>query len=121
MSRSSTFFTTLETVGNGWYHAKTFVEHAIAFSDDALHIWAGVLIQLLAAALLRRSLGSWWAWSAVLVLELANEAVDLWVERWPDLAQQLGEGGKDIVLTLLLPSLLLLISRRWPRLLAGRK
>ena len=108
-------------IGFDWYRAKTFVEHAIAFSDDALHVFAGVLLQVLAAAVLRRSLASWLPWLAVALLELANEAVDLWIERWPDFAEQLGEGGKDVLLTLFLPTVLLIVARRWPRVMAGRK
>lgn len=106
--------------GLDWFNAKTFIEHAIAFSDDALHVFAGVLIQLLAAAVLRRSVASWLPWLVVLALELGNEGVDLWIERWPDFAEQLGEGGKDVLLTLFLPTVLLLVSRMWPALLARR-
>lgn len=111
----------LGRIGFDWYRAKTFVEHAIAFSDDALHVFAGVLIQLLAAALLRRSLANWLPWLVVALLEVVNEVVDLWIERWPDFAEQLGESGKDVLLTLFLPTVLLIVARRWPSLLSGRK
>ena len=39
--------------------------------------------------------GSWW-----FALILCNEAVDLWVERWPDPGQPYGEGVKDLLLTM---------------------
>ncbi len=104
-----------------WFQLKTFVEHAISFSDDALHIFAGVLVQLAVAALLRRSLASWWPWVAALALELGNEWVDLAIERWPVPAEQYGEGMRDIILTMAVPTLLLLIARLRPRWLTGRR
>lgn len=107
-----------EHAGLEWFRAKTFLEHSISFADDALHIWAGVAIQLVVALLLRRSIASIWPVLAVFVLELANEGMDLRVERWPDLSEQLGEGFKDVLLTMALPVMLLLVSRWLPRLLA---
>ena len=94
-----------------WHELKLLVEHASGVSMDALHVVAGVVIQVAVAALLRSSLGSWRPWLVVLVLELANEAMDLWVERWPHPGMQIGEGVKDIVLTMALPTLLLLAAR----------
>ena len=104
-----------------WFQLKTLVEHAISFSDDALHIFAGVLVQIAVAALLRRSLASWWPWVAALALELGNEWVDLAIERWPVPAEQYGEGIRDIILTMAVPTLLLLIARVRPRWLTGRR
>ena len=96
---------------------KTFAEHSISFSDDALHIFVGVIIQLAAAALLHTTIADSRPWFIVLVLEMLNEALDLTVERWPSFAMQLGESGKDVLLTLALPTLLLIISRLYPHLL----
>ena len=104
-----------------WFQLKTLVEHAISFSDNALHIFAGVLVQIAVAALLRRSLASWWPWVAALALELGNEWVDLAIERWPVPAEQYGEGIRDIILTMAMPTLLLLIARVRPRWLTGRR
>jgi hypothetical protein len=103
-----------------WYQAKTFIEHAISFSHDALHVLVGVVVQLVIAALLRRSLRSIWPWLIVLALELGNEWVDLAIERWPVPAEQYGEGMKDILLTMALPTLLLLVARFRPRWLVSR-
>ncbi|URD61698.1 hypothetical protein M8312_04080 [Sphingomonas sp. KRR8] len=86
---------------------------------DSLHVLVGVLLQLGAASLLRRGLSDWRPWLLVLSLELLNEANDLWVERWPDPGQQYGEGVKDILLTMILPTLLLIIARRRPALLSS--
>ena len=108
-------------IATDWYQIKTFIEHAISFSDDALHIFAGLLVQIAVAALLRRSLASGWPWAAAMALELGNEWVDLAIERWPVPAEQYGEGMKDIILTMAVPTLLLAIARLRPRLLTGRK
>lgn len=105
------------------YRAKALLEHSIAFHEDALHVIGGVLVQLVAAALLRRSLASWGPWLVVLALELLNEINDFAIETWPDVDRpmQWGEGVKDVLLTLFLPTLLVVVAKRWPRLLAGRR
>jgi len=51
-------------------------------------------------------------------LILFNETVDLWVERWPDRMMQYGDGVKDIILTMALPTLLLVTARVTPRIYA---
>jgi hypothetical protein len=107
----------LTNLGLGWFDLKMLLERSLAFDSDALHVASGVVVQLLTAALLRSSVGRIGPWLAVLALELANEAVDLWVEVWPDPAMQWGEGLKDVLLTLALPTLLLVVSRKWPDLL----
>jgi hypothetical protein len=110
----------LTALGLGWFDLKMLLERSLAFDSDGLHVLAGVALQLAAAALLRTSVARWWPWLAVLALTLANEAVDLWIEQWtgPELAGQWGESVKDVLLTLALPTLLLVVARRWPRLLA---
>lgn len=72
------------------------------------------MLQLAAAAFSRRGLGSWWPWLLVLGFELLNEANDLWVERWPDPDQQYGEALKDILLTMVLPTVLMAVARLRP-------
>ena len=96
-----------------------FIEHSTSVTSDAIHVITGVAIQLLVATLLRSSIAAWRPWLVVLVLACLNEAVDLSVERWPDLAMQYGESAKDILLTMFLPSILMIVSRFRPRLLAG--
>ena len=109
----------LDRVATDWSQTKTFFEHMIGFSHDALHVMVGVCLQLLFAGLLRRSARSAWPWLMVLGLELANEWIDLHVEVWPEHAQQWGESAKDVLLTMALPTLLLIVARCWPRLLCG--
>jgi len=117
----SYFWHTITAVFASWYDAKILIERAGTVSTDALHVIAGVLVQLLVAMLLRRPLSSWLPWLAVLAAILFNEAVDFWVERWPSLAMQLAESAKDLVLTLLLPTVLMLALRASPSLRAARR
>ena len=104
-----------------WFDFKEFVRHSTGWPMDTLHVMGGVMVQLMVAALLRTSLAGKWPWLIVLALELINEAYDLWLERWPSLAMQLGEGARDLVGTMLLPTLLWWVARRRPRLLSGAK
>lgn len=101
----------------GWYQIKLFVEHASGISMDALHILVGFILFLLSALILRRGLASRLPWLAVLLLEIGNEAYDLTVERWPDIGSQMGEGAKDIMLTMALPTLVMFVARWRPGLL----
>ena len=107
----------VERLGLGWFEAKTFFEHSLAFSHDALHAFVGIIVQLAVAAALRCSIARWKPWLVVLVLGLANEASDLYGDTWPTRSQQWGETAKDVLLTMFLPTLLLAISRLAPRLL----
>ena len=102
----------------GWYQVKLFIEHASGISMDALHILVGFAIFLIAAQALKRSIVDPLPWLATLLLEVGNEAHDLTIELWPDLGSQLGEAAKDIVLTMALPTLLMLIAR-WRPMLVG--
>ena len=105
---------------SGWYEVKLLIQHATGVSMDALHVLAGVLLQLSFAALTRLPLKAWRPWLFLLVLALLNEAGDLWVERWPEPAMQYGEGIKDVALTMLLPTLLMLVARYRPGIVNSR-
>ena len=107
----------LARIGVDWISLKTFIEQSFAISHDALHVIAGVVLQLLLAAGLRRSMAHPTPWLIVLVLELVNELNDLHAGTWPDTARQAGEAVKDLSLTMFLPTLLLFLSRRYPRLM----
>jgi hypothetical protein len=102
-----------------WYETKMFIEHVSVVSSDALHVLVGVIVWLLVALLWRRPTSSWRPWSVLLGFTLFNEAVDLWVERWPDPAMQYGESVKDILLTMALPTVLLLAVRARPSLFSS--
>ena len=101
----------------GWYQFKLFLQHASGISLDALHILVGIVIFLLATQILKRSVASPIPWAVTLLLEIANEGHDMLIELWPDLGSQLGEAAKDLLLTMALPTLLMVIARRRPSLL----
>jgi len=101
---------------SSWHQAKLFIEHFVAIEHDALHVLVGVLLWLALALVLRRPLTSWIPWIGVLAAILWNESVDLWVEQWPDPGQQYGEGAKDVMLTMLLPTVLMIAVRVRPDL-----
>lgn len=102
-----------------WHQGKLFIEHSLSFSHDSIHILAGVLIWLAAGLLLRRPLSSWSPWLCVLALILWNETVDLTLEVWPDAGWQYGESFKDLLLTMSVPTLLMVATRLRPDLFRG--
>ena len=99
-----------------WHQGKLFIEHAVSISHDSLHLIVGVLVWIVVALVSRRPLTGWvpWAWTFAFIFW--NETVDLWVERWPDAGMQFGEGAKDLALTMLVPTLLMLAARARPDL-----
>lgn len=103
-----------------WHEGKLSIERALAIDHDILHVMAGAVIWLLCLTILRRPVRAWLPWLCTLVAALWNEASDLWVEIWPDPFVQYGEGAKDVLLTMLIPTTVMLISRFRPDLLRGR-
>lgn len=101
-----------------WYQVKLFAQHMSGIHMDALHVIAGVALQLLVAMLPRQSVARPLPLLAVLALEIVNEANDFRVEIWPDAGMQFGEAAKDVVLTMALPLLIFLLARRRPRVFA---
>jgi hypothetical protein len=104
--------------GFDWYQLKLFAEHSTGVSMDALHMMIGVVLQLLFAFLFRSSVARPMPLLAVLVLALINEGNDFRVEIWPDPGMQFGEAAKDILLTMFSPTMIFLVARRRPTLLA---
>jgi hypothetical protein len=89
----------------------------LGLAKDALHIYAAVAIQIAAALLSRRSLAHWLPWTAVLLAELLNESGDMWFGEEAHIQQwQLDGAQHDILNTMILPTLLLLLSRYVPSL-----
>src|SRR4029079_11220123 len=101
---------------SSWHQGKLFLEHTIGIDHDALHIIVGAVAWLVFALVLRRRLTSVVPWACILVLILWNEASDLWIERWPDPGMQYGEGAKDILLTMFVPTFFALAIHLAPRL-----
>ena len=99
---------------------KMAVIRATELSRDAIHIYVGLAVFLIVAALFRRPLRSWLPWFAVLVVAVVVEVVDLRDDlitlgrpRWLASAH-------DIVNTLFWPTVLLLLAR-WTNLFGERK
>jgi hypothetical protein len=104
-----------------WYQLKLFLEHSSGVTMDSIHVIVGVVIQLIVARLSGRTVANWLPWLCVLVLELLNEASDLWIEQWPQPGMQYGESAKDLLITMFLPTLLLLTARYCPRVFGATK
>lgn len=102
-----------------WYQIKTALSQATGISQDAFHILVAVGIQLLVAWALRRDISAFAPWLVVLGMELANEYSDLAFETWPDRTWQIGESVKDIVVTMVVPTVLLVLARWRPALFAA--
>ena len=105
---------------SSWYQAKLFLEHSVAVSNDALHVLIGALLHLLLALLMRNPLSSVRPLLVLFALILWNEAVDLWAERWPEPGMQFGEGAKDILVTMLVPTVLMFAVRLRPDLFRAK-
>lgn len=99
-----------------WYQVKVALVSLTDLHMDALHVHAGVLLQLGAALVLRRSIASPLPWAAVLAIALLNEGYDLRAEVWPTRDEQYAAAVKDLWNTMLLPTLLMLGCRFLPRL-----
>lgn len=83
---------------------------------DALHIYAAVGIQIAAAVLAKRRLGDWLPWLVVLCVACLVEVADVKAEWWHSFGLQLAKSVHDVLNTMILPSVLLVLSRRWPTL-----
>jgi hypothetical protein len=102
-----------------WHQGKLFIEHSVAISHDSIHILVGVLLWLTFGLLLRRPLTAWRPWLWLFAVILWNETVDLWIEQWPDPGQQYGEGAKDLLLTMAVPTIIMFAARLRPDLFRG--
>jgi hypothetical protein len=107
---------TIVAAMSSWHQGKLFIEHSLSISHDSIHIIVGMLLWLAFGLLLRRPLTSWRPWAWLFAVILWNETVDLWIERWPDPGQQYGEGAKDLILTMLVPTILIGAGRLRPDL-----
>lgn len=101
--------------GFDWEQIKNAVSIWTGLERDALHIYASILIQLVFALILRRSLASPLPWLFVLLFALLNEVLDMYrdglVENWEKAAAL-----HDLWNTMLVPTLLALMVRFAPGL-----
>lgn len=106
-----------------WIGWKVWLSDWTALSHPVLHVYLGLLAQIVFAAFARRGLASGWPWLLVLVLECCNELLD-----WSR-ALTYGSAGKalmvetawDIACTMALPTALLILARCFPRINGGRQ
>jgi hypothetical protein len=115
-SAANTVWGVVSAAMSSWHEGKLFIEHTVAINHDALHVIVGVLVWLAVGLLSRRPLSSLRPWLWLLAIIGWNETVDLWVEQWPDPGMQYGEGAKDLILTMFLPTILMLVVRFAPGL-----
>ncbi len=102
-----------------WIEFKDFLAEFSGLSEDALHIYAALLVQGTAALLLRRRLKDWLPLLVVAVVLLANEANDIVSPGHPIEQWQIDGGVRDLWNTMLLPTTLFLLARFTPRLLVA--
>lgn len=102
-----------------WIQFKDYLSQVSDLDQDALHIYAAVLIQLAAAALYRRSLASVWPWLTVWAVLIVNEALDLWLPDEKIGQWQIAGAIQDAWNTMALPTLLWLLACYAPSLLVG--
>jgi hypothetical protein len=103
-----------------WLWVKDLISH-LGVAKDALHIYFAVLIQILAAAGLRRPLSNWMPWAVVLLAAMLNEVMDLQFEDEPQVQEWQRVGARhDILNTMILPSVLLILCRFAPQLFTTR-
>ena len=94
----------------------------LLIAKDALHIYFAFVIQISAAAVLRKPMSNGLPWLAVLALELVNEGLDMWLGEELHLKQwQLVGAAHDLVNTMILPTALLLLCRYSPGLFRSRR
>ena len=103
-----------------WHEGKLLIENSVPVSHDSLHIIFGTFVWILFAVGLRRPLSSWRPWLWAFAVILWNETVDLWTETWPDRATQYAQGVKDLLLTMLVPTVLMFAMRYRPQMFRPR-
>ena len=87
----------------------------LGLAKDALHIYGAVAIQILSALLFRRSLAHWLPWFVVLLAALLIEGGDMWFGEEAHVQQWQIDGAKhDLLNTMILPTVLLVLSRYAP-------
>ena len=104
----------IAAVMTGWSHVKDVIEAAVPIDNLMLHVIVGYALYALVVRLVRGPRAPLTAWLVVLAAILANEFVDLWIEQWPDPAQQYGESLRDLLWTMALPSVALFLARPLP-------
>lgn len=104
-----------------WTGIKELASEVVV-GKDALHVYGAFFIQISAAAVLRTPIDRWAPWCVVLLLELCNEAADIYYGEEAHLQSwQLRGAGHDVINTMLLPTTLMLLCRFAPYLFSAVK
>ncbi|MES2096920.1 MAG: hypothetical protein V4459_09175 [Pseudomonadota bacterium] len=98
-----------------WTFDKTAISNWTGLPADALHVLVGMLILVLAAIMLRRPPWHWACWLVVFVAEAANEAYDLLQTHYPADEGNIPASLHDMWLTLLWPTVIVLLFPIWAR------
>jgi hypothetical protein len=96
---------------SAFQESKLALMSAVGLGRDALHIYVGLSVMLIAAALFRLPLRDWRPWTAALLAALAGEAWDL-IDTAP--GRRLGllpRSWHDLWNTMFWPTVLLLLAR----------
>lgn len=107
----------LEPVFLSWAESKLAFEQSVPVGDAWIHLIVGPVIFLLSALVMRKPISSWHPWFVVLALTMLNEIIDLVVGIWPRRTPRYGDTVSDFLLTMAIPTLLLVLARYS----AGRK
>ncbi len=102
-----------------WALVKDGATELTGMSRDALHIYGGFFGWMILAFLTRRNLTRALPWLILLAILLINESYDLYHETWPSRDAQYFELARDVWNTMLLPTMVSLSCRFWPRLFTG--
>jgi hypothetical protein len=99
-----------------WVTIKTSLTDITSLGRDALHIISGLGIHVLLVFTFRSFFGALVPWTVTLGIALANEWLDLSSEIWVDELrhEQWEDSAKDVVTTMLVPTVLLVLSRFAP-------
>ena len=97
----------LTAIADLWGPIKTGIEDGLGLSSDAMHIHMGVALLLLFAWVTRRPLHDWRPWLMLLVVEVANEIIDM-NQRAGSLERNWAASRHDLINTMFLPTLLVL-------------
>ena len=96
---------------SGYQGFKSWLQSWLHLAKDALHVHVGLAVFLGAALLFRWPLKSWKPWLAVAAAAVAGEVWDLRDTLVRDAPLHLAGQAKDLVSTVLWPTVLMLLAR----------
>lgn len=100
----------IEYAAASWEQGKHGLERYFWYQADSLHVVVGLLLVSVFALALRKSLASPIPLGLLLLVSSLNEGVDIYFTRY------VAESVKDTLLTMLLPTVLLVATRNFPAL-----